>query len=259
MSLVIKNLHFAYDHRTVLSGISVTAAQGSITALLGPNATGKSTLLRCIIGALKPLKGRVLIDGKTSHTMKARKLAARVAYVPQISNVTSAFTVRDVIEFGRYALPVDDSKIAQVISHLHLSDLADRPYPELSVGQQQRVMLARALAQVSNNGYLILDEPTAAMDLRYIHHVMILLRELAANGVTVVMAMHDISLAASVADEVWLLNEGKLVAKGEIGGVLTVGSLEAVFGVPFQWIKDLQGNPRLIDEIIMPGSFSQHS
>ncbi len=247
MSLVIENLHFAYPHREVLCDISANAAPGALTALLGPNAAGKSTLLHCIIGILKPAKGAVLIEGKASHTMRARKLATRMAYVAQRSQVSAAFTVRDVIAFGRYALSADDLKITQTIKRLHLLDLADRPYPELSVGQQQRVMLARALAQLPADGYLILDEPTAAMDLRHVHHVMILLRELAANGATVIMAMHDLSLAAAVADEVWLLNESKLVAKGEVRDVMTAAGLEAVFGVRFQWITDKQGKRRLID------------
>jgi iron complex transport system ATP-binding protein len=112
MSLVIESLYFAYEHRTASSGIWETATQGSLTALLVPNVSGKSTLLGCIVGALKPLKGRVLVDGKTSHAMKARKFSVQVAYVPQIANVSAPFTARDVIEFGRYTLPVDDSKNA---------------------------------------------------------------------------------------------------------------------------------------------------
>lgn len=253
MSLVIDNLHFFYDRRKVLSNLSVCTAAGRITALLGPNAAGKSTLLRCIVGSLRPTRGAVTIDGIASHRMRVRDLATRLAYVPQRSVVSAAFTVREIIELGRYALPPDASKVDHAIERLDLDDLADRPYPELSVGQQQRVMLARALAQLSPTGYLLLDEPLSAMDLRYVQHALVLLRELAQGGASVLIAMHDISLAAALADEVWLLNGGSLVASGEVAKVLSLDRLRAVFGVDFQWVGAERGRPSLLAAVHVAG------
>ena len=246
MSLVIRDLDFFYSRRKVLSNLSMRAVPGRITALLGPNAAGKSTLLRCIVGALKPTRGMVSIDGMATHRMRARDLAVRLAYVPQRSVVSAAFTVREIVELGRYALPPDADLVKQAINRLDLSELAGRRYPELSVGQQQRVMLARALAQLSPSGHLLLDEPLSAMDLRYVQHALMLLRELAEDGVTILIAMHDISLAAALADEVWLLDEGSLVANGEVAKVLSLERLKAVFSVDFQWLEVEPGKPSLL-------------
>lgn len=253
MSLSVQGLHFSYARRQVLDGLSAHAQAGRVTALLGPNAAGKSTLLRCVIGALKPTRGAVLIDDAPVHRMSSPELATRLAYVSQRSAVSVTFSVREVIELGRYALPRDPSRVDAAIEHLALEALADRPYPELSVGQQQRVMLARALAQLSATGHLILDEPMAGMDLRHVHDGMSLLRKLADEGATVLIAMHDIGLAAAVADDIWLLQEGQLVADGRVDQVLRPDRLEAVFGVPFQWMEDGRGARHLLAET---GSFT---
>jgi len=248
VSISVQGLHFSYAHREVLDGVSAHAQGGRITALLGPNAAGKSTLLRCVIGALKPTRGTVLIDGAPVHRMSSRELAAHLAYVSQRSAVSSRFSVREVIGLGRYALPRDPGRVDAAIQHLALEALADRPYPEISVGQQQRVMLARALAQLSATGHLILDEPMAGMDLRHVHEGTSRLRKLADRGVTVVIAMHDIGLAAAMADDIWLLQDGRLVAHGRVDQVLRPDRLEAVFGVPFQWLEDGQGTRHLLAE-----------
>ena len=253
MSLVIDNLCFSYSRRKVLSNLSMRTAAGRITALLGPNAAGKSTLLRCIVGLLRPTSGVVRIDGMAAHRIRARDLAARLAYVPQRSVVSAAFTVREIVELGRYALPPDAGVVEHAIDRLDLSELADRRYPELSVGQQQRVTLARALAQLSPTGHLLLDEPLSAMDLRYVQHALILLRELAEGGVTIVIAMHDISLAAALADEAWLLDEGSLVADGEVANVLTLKRLKTVFHVDFQWLETEPGTPSLFAAVHVAG------
>ena len=249
MSVVIDKLHFFYNRRQVLRNLSACMSAGQVTALLGPNAAGKSTLLRCIIGSLRPKLGAVMIDGIATHRMRVRDLATRLAYVPQRSIVSAAFTVREVIELGRYALPPNPSKVEYAIDRLDLEHLAHRPYPELSVGQQQRVMLARAVAQLSPTGNLLLDEPLSAMDLRYVQHSSVLLRELAAGGAAILIAMHDISLAAALADEVWLLDGGRLVASGEVAKVLSLDRLRAIFGVDFQWVESEGGRTSLLAEV----------
>jgi iron complex transport system ATP-binding protein len=254
MSMQIDHLSFAYPRVDVLNDVTVTAAHSRITAVIGPNAAGKSTLLRCMVGAISPQRGCVRIDGRPAHKLSARNIARRIAYVPQRSNVAAAFTVREVVELGRYALPVNRSKVDDAIARLDLSDIVDRPYPTLSVGQQQRVTLARAVAQLSRDGHLLLDEPTSAMDLLHIRQSVMLLRELAATGVTIVIAMHDLALAASFVDEVWLLAGGRLISAGSACDVLNADRLASVFGVDFEWIATPLGQRLLVPRIAAAAS-----
>lgn len=239
MSIAVRDVIYRYRGAAIpaIKGINAVATPGRITAVLGPNAAGKSTLLRCIIGALKPDSGSVLIDREPSHLLKTKTLAGRLAYVPQRPQVAAAFTVREVIELGRYALPASRRRIDETLQQLELDSIADRPFPSLSVGQQQRVTLGRAVAQLGTNGHLVLDEPTSAMDLRHASRCTALLRELADKGVTVVIAMHDLKVAASTADECWLLDAGRLVAAGPTVEVLDIDRLRAIFGVPFEWVQ----------------------
>jgi iron complex transport system ATP-binding protein len=183
--------------------------------------------------------------------MRPAALAQRMAYVPQRSIVSAAFTVRQVVELGRYALPPDSMKVSQAIESLDLVDVEHRPYRDLSVGQQQRVTLARALAQLEAGGVLVLDEPTSAMDLQHIATAHRLFRNSATGPckATVIVAMHDLPLAATLTDHAWLLQRGRLVAAGPTCDVLSVERLEQVFGVGFAWITDDQGRPRLLPDL----------
>lgn len=246
MTLAVRQLGHRYDEIEALRDISVTAAPSRITAVIGPNAAGKSTLLKCIIGAIMPTNGSVVIDGKPVHRMHPYWLARKIAYVPQRSTVSAAFTVRQVVELGRYALPASRARIETALSRLELTDLADRPYTALSVGQQQRVTLARALAQLEPQGHLVLDEPMSAMDLRHVRDGCDLLRELADQGGTVLIAMHDLSLAASFADDVWLLHDGRLSAAGNVCDVMDIEQLRDVFEVDFRWIQSDTAGPWLV-------------
>jgi iron complex transport system ATP-binding protein len=249
VSLAVDRLEFAYGTQPVLEGISAQAAHGRLTALIGPNASGKSTLLRCMVGSLRPRAGAVLLDGEPAHRIAPRRLAGRVAYVPQRSIVSAAFTVRQVVELGRYALPPSRTRVEEALERMDLLDVAARPFPELSVGQQQRVTLARALAQVAPDGHLLLDEPTSAMDLRHVRESLRLLRQLAGAGATVVMAVHDLAVAATVADEAWLLAGGRLVASGDVGSVMELERLGEVFGVSFEWVRRTEGRRILHTDI----------
>ncbi len=246
MSIAIEHLDFSYRDFAVLRDITVDAAPGRITAVIGPNAAGKSTLLRCAIGALRPQRGRVLIDGMNVQELNPRELAQRLAYVSQRSIVSAAFTVRQVVELGRYALSPSASRIDEALARLDLVGVAGRLYSQLSVGQQQRVMLARAFAQLQSGGHLIMDEPTSAMDLRHVGACVELLSEIARDGCTVLLAMHDISLAAAVADDCWLLSQGRMVARGPAGQVLDAKNLRDVFNVDFQWLAASDGSRRLV-------------
>jgi iron complex transport system ATP-binding protein len=252
LSIVVRNLSFAYRRLPVLGAIDAEAQAGRITAVLGPNAVGKSTLLRCAIGLLRPANGEVRLCGRPAHRLRPRELAAAAAYVPQRSAVSAAFTVREVVRLGRYALSRREKRVAAAIATMELEDVAERPYPALSVGQQQRVALARALAQVPERGLLILDEPTSAMDMRHARNAFSVLRRLADDGATVVIAMHDLPAAASVADDAWLLEGGRpghIAAAGPVARVMESDRLEQVFGVEFQWARRADGSRVLLPEM----------
>jgi ABC-type cobalamin/Fe3+-siderophores transport system ATPase subunit len=248
VTLLVKQLSHRYEDIEALRDVSVSASPGRITAVIGPNAAGKSTLLKCIIGAITPTSGTVLLDGKPAHRTHPYWLARKVAYVPQRSTVSAAFTVRQVVELGRYALPASHKRIDEAIARLELTDIADRPYNALSVGQQQRVTLARAVAQLERGGRLILDEPMSAMDLRHVRDCCALLRELADQRATVLIAMHDLSLVASLADEAWLLDDGRLAASGNVCDVMNVERLQRVFDVDFRWIEVDGAGPWLVPD-----------
>ena len=228
-----------------IKGVNAVASPGRVTAVIGPNAAGKSTLLRCVIGALAPTAGTVLIDGEPSHLLTTRSLAGRLAYVPQRPQVAAAFTVREVIELGRYAMPASRRRIDDTLRRLDLESIADRPFPLLSVGQQQRVTLGRAVAQLGPKGHLVLDEPTSAMDLRHAARSTKLLRELALKDITIIIAMHDLKLAADLSDDCWLLDAGRLVAAGPTAEVMQIDRLQGVFGVRFEWVGRPDGAPIL--------------
>jgi iron complex transport system ATP-binding protein len=249
VTLLVQQLSHRYDDDVeALRDVSASASPGKITAVIGPNAAGKSTLLKCIIGAISPTSGAVMIDGKPAHKTHPYWLARKAAYVPQRSTVSAAFTVRQVVELGRYAMPASRKRVDDAIVRLELTDIAERPYSALSVGQQQRVTLARALAQLEPRGRLILDEPMSAMDLRHVRDCCGVLRELADQGATVLIAMHDLSMVASFADEAWLLDEGRLAAAGNVCEVMNVERLQRVFEVDFRWIEIDGAGPWLVTD-----------
>ncbi len=246
MTIKIENLSHSFGKISALKDITVGIKPKSITALIGPNAAGKSTLLRCIIGAIKPGNGCVLIDNKQSHKLSAKAFAQCAAYVPQRPVVSAAFSVREVVELGRYVLSVNKSKVDNALEQLDLLKLADRPFQTLSVGQQQRVALARAFAQLSSNGHLILDEPMSAMDLNYVYKCVALLRERAEAGATVILALHDLSLAATIAENVLLLDKGQLVLSGDVDEVMQPKHLTKVFGIALERVSRAGGKDALL-------------
>jgi len=231
----IERLTVRYGSIIALHDVSAVAAPGRITAVLGPNAAGKSTLLRACLGSIKPAAGQVVIGGRPAHAQSARRVARAAAYVPQRSVVSAGFSVREVVALGRFALPANAARVERAIEEMDLASIAERPVPHLSVGQQQRVALARALAQVEPGASLLLDEPTSAMDVRHRLMVRRLLRGIASSGSAVLIAMHDLREAALLADDAWLLRDARLVATGPIAETLQPESLRAVFDVDFTW------------------------
>lgn len=249
MSIIVEHLSFSYGSRDVLDDVHVAAEPGRFVALVGPNAAGKSTLLRCIIGALRPRAGRVLVHGVAADRMTAGQLAARIAYVPQRPVVSAAFTVRQVVALGRFALSLSPRRLEQAIDQMDLGDVVERPFPTLSVGQQQRVTMARALAQLADDGCLVLDEPWSALDLRHVQQCIAATRAVVQRGATVLIAMHDLTLAAAIADEVWMLRGGRLAATGSVGSVMVMERLRDVFEVDFGWINGPDGRAVLLPRL----------
>lgn len=232
--LEAKNLSAGYPGRAVLAGVSLAARPGRVLALLGPNGCGKSTLLRTMAGLLPPLGGEVLLDGRRDYS--PRQAAQRVAYLPQ-SRTAPNITVRRLVLHGRFpylSYPrrygrEDYAAVDRALAAADALDLADRPLPELSGGQRQKAYLAMALAQETEA--ILMDEPTTFLDIRHQLEVLALVRRLAEEGRGVVLALHDLCLALTAADDVAVLGEGRLLALGGPEAIYQSKVLERVMGV----------------------------
>lgn len=222
----------------LLEDISLSVAVGEIHGIIGPNGAGKSSLLNCIAGDLPLQSGQILIADRPRAHWHRRQLACRMAVLPQQSSLNFPFQVEQVVAMGRIphaSGAIADREIAEfVMETLDISHLRQRLYTQLSGGEKQRVQLARILAQIHTSGpdipcLLLLDEPTAALDLAHQQQVMELLRGLASRGVAIVLVVHDFNLLASVADRISVLAAGTLVAQGTPGEVLTEPLFREVF------------------------------
>ncbi len=220
----------------VLDGVRLGVEPGGWLAVIGPNGAGKSTLLRAVLGVL-PHTGTVRFDGVGLASLSRRDRARRLAYAPQLPVLPEAATTRDYVTLGRtphrplLAAPraADRVVVADTMARLGLDALADRQLSTLSGGEQQRAVLARALAQ--QPAVLLLDEPTAALDLGHAQQVLDLVDELRrADGLTVISTLHDLSLAGQYADRLALLAGGRVVAEGHPDAVLTADALQTFYG-----------------------------
>lgn len=235
VDIVLDAVGVSLDGRVVLEGVSLEVRQGEVLALVGPNGAGKSTLLAVLSGERRPDAGAVTLDGRPLGEFAPLELARRRAVLTQENGLSFPFRVREVIEMGRSPwartpeLDDDDRALAEAAAQADVVHLLDRRFTELSGGERARVSLARVLAQ--QTGIVLLDEPTAALDLRHQEDVLAIARRLAAAGRAVVVVLHDLSLAGAVADRVGLLSAGRLVALGSPREVLTASGLSAVYGV----------------------------
>jgi iron complex transport system ATP-binding protein len=225
-------------------GLDVALKQGEVLALLGPNGGGKTTLLKTLLGILKPLAGEAQIDGRSLNALSIRDRARRVAYVPQVHNPTFAFTVETVVLMGRTAHgglfsgpSAKDREVAdRALNEFGIAHLKERPYTMISGGERQLVLLVRALAQEPQ--FIVLDEPTASLDFGNQGKVMREIRALATAGHGVLFTSHDPNHALRAADRVYLLRAGERVAEGAVRDVLTRGQLEALYGGPVETLTD---------------------
>lgn len=234
--LEVKNLSAGYPGRTVLEGVSLAVRPGRVLALLGPNGCGKSTLLRTVPGLLPPLGGEILLDGKPLGDYSPREAARKIAYLPQ-SRAVPSITARRMVLHGRFpylSYPrryrrEDEEAVDRALAAADALALADRPLPELSGGQRQKVYLAMALAQETET--VLMDEPTTYLDVRHQLEVLALVRRLAAAGRGVALVLHDLCLALTVADDIAVLGEGRLLARGGSEEIYQSGVLERVMGI----------------------------
>ncbi len=225
-SVQLQRVGFAF----AVDGIQLP--RGAITVLLGPNGGGKTTALRLAGGLLTPSAGQVLLDGVPVATMRPADRARRVAYVPQRPEVGLPFRVREVVELGRHALPAAPDRVDHALSAVGLTRLSDRPFHQLSAGQQQRVAVARALAQHAPGGVLLLDEAFSAVDPAECAGMLAVVRAVADAGSTVLLATHDLALAAAAADQAWLIQGGATAGFGPAGTLLAADRLQAFLGLP---------------------------
>ncbi|MGH1549059.1 ABC transporter ATP-binding protein [Leifsonia poae] len=236
--LSARRLSLAYEGRTVVDGLDLDIPAGRVTAIVGPNACGKSTLLRGLSRLLPPAAGTVLLDGADIHGLPTKQVAQRLGLLPQTPTAPDGITVADLVSRGRYPhqgwfrrwTAEDDEAVAEAMTATGIADLADRAVDELSGGQRQRVWIAMALAQRTD--ILLLDEPTTFLDISHQLEVLDLLLELnAARATTVVMVLHDLNLAARYAGHLIAMRAGTVVAAGDPSEVVTADLVRDVFGV----------------------------
>jgi len=236
LGLRARGLSVTLGGRTVLRDVELQAHPGEVLALLGPNGAGKSTLLKALVGLL-PYEGRVEIAETDVAALSPRNRARRISYVPQRSLLRSALSVEEVVALGRYVhggsfggmSKTDKEAIDHALLTAHADALRNRIFTQLSVGEQQRVLLARALA--SDAPILLLDEPTAALDVGEGMAVLRLIRTLAARKHTLIVVLHDLADALSTTDRALLLKDGCVVEQGDTREVVSAEPIRAVYGV----------------------------
>lgn len=242
VELRLDRVHYRVGGAAIIEDVTMDVRAGEVLALVGPNGAGKSTLLGLLAGDLAPSSGAVLLEDRPLPDHPPRSLARTRAVLLQANQVAFSFTSRQVIEMGRSPwtgtpqADDDPRAIADAVAATDTAHLLERMFPTLSGGEKARVSLARVLAQETR--IVLLDEPTAALDLRHQEQVLRIARALAADGRAVVVVLHDLSLAAAYADEIAVLHGGRLVARDAPAAVLTAERVEEVYGTPVRILSD---------------------
>jgi iron complex transport system ATP-binding protein len=252
VKLVIQNVTFSYKSIQALKDVCFELKKGEIVSLVGPNGSGKTTLLKCIDGILKPQGGSVFIDGKRVSDMGLNEISKLVGFVPQNASSTSfPFTVFDVVLAGRkpyigWSVKDEDvTVVTDILNYMGIGHLATRYFNELSGGEQQKVIIARALAQLPQ--VLLLDEPTSNLDIRHQLETLQMIHRLCKEmGLSVVAAMHDLNLACRFSDKIIMLKDGYIFAAGAPKEVVTVENIMAVFGVKAHVSLTGEGKPQVV-------------
>lgn len=234
MSIQAENLVWKIGSKTIIDGVSFAAQPGKMLGLLGPNGSGKTSLLRLLAGLKKPMSGRITLDGQNIAHIQRRSIAQRIAFIEQHATTNASLRVIDVVKLGRFPhrsmfsgwTTADDRAVADALDRTEMTAKRDDRWQSLSGGEKQRTHLARALAQSPQE--LILDEPTNHLD---IHHQVNLMRLVSALPITSIIALHDLNHAAMFCDDLIVMQSGKIVASGAPETVITQDLLRDVFSV----------------------------
>jgi iron complex transport system ATP-binding protein len=249
-----EGLTLGYDDQAIVTNLDVDVLDGKITAIVGANACGKSTLLRGLARLLKPRHGAVYLDGKTLTEMSTHEVAKTLGLLPQTPLAPDGITVADLVARGRYPhqgwfrrwTEGDDDAVAHALDATGTAELVNRPLRQLSGGQRQRVWVAMAIAQ--DTDLLLLDEPTTYLDINHQVELLRLLRKLnTESGKTIVAVLHDLNLACRFSDHVIAMAEGAIVAEGPPTAVITAELVEKVFGLSCVVVPDpVAGTPMVV-------------
>jgi iron complex transport system ATP-binding protein len=252
--LQAQDVRLGYGDHVVVDGLDLDVLPGTVTAVIGPNGCGKSTVLRALGRLLKPTGGQVLLDGKRIDRTPTREVAKVLGMLPQSPQAPEGLTVADLVARGRHPHQAwyrqwssdDEEAVATALDWTGIAELAERPVDQLSGGQRQRAWISMALAQGTD--LLLLDEPTTFLDLAHQIEVLELVRRLHREaGRTVVMVLHDLNLAARYADRLVAMRAGRIVAEGPPAEVVTEAMLAEVFGLAARVISDpVTGSPLVI-------------
>ena len=243
--ITANKINYAIGDTPILDELSVALQPGAVTAILGPNGAGKSTLMKCLCGTLQPQSGNINIAGRDLQTYSLPELSRRRAVLAQSTAINFPFTVLELVMMGRNPhvnrrASVADNQIAQqALDSVDAWSLKNRIFPTLSGGEQQRVQLARVLAQIwgQKQAYLFLDEPTAALDLKHQHQIFKLIRTFSrSQDMTVCVIIHDPHLAQRYCDQAILMYNGKVFAAGLIDDALSPDNIQCVFEIPPDWL-----------------------
>lgn len=235
--------------RGILKGVSLRVMPGEFTAIVGPNGSGKSTLLRALAGLWPVAAGAVNYETQPIHRMARRAVAQRIAFVPQETRIDFAFTVEEIVSMGRHPhrgrfspeTATDRDAVQVALDRCDVSYLRHRSANTLSGGERQRVLIARSLA--AQPDVILLDEPTASLDIEHALDILELCRALARDGRGVALATHDLNAVARYADSVALMDHGELLSFGSAGEVLSPAAFQKVFGVRVEMLTSSDGSP----------------
>ncbi len=254
--LEIRDLSVGYGRRRVLEQINLKASEGEVVGVIGPNGSGKTTLLKAITKVLEPISGTVFIDGMDVNEMQSTQIAKKVAVVSQVISINFEFTVEDIVLMGRTPYikgseTFEDINIVRdAMEKTNTLFLKDRLITQLSGGELQRVIIARAFAQ--NPKILLLDEPTSHLDITNQIDILNLVKNASRKGMVVVAVIHDLNLAAYYCDKICLLQDGKLISAGTPGQVLTSSNIERAFNINVEVITNEITNSLYVIPVLEP-------
>lgn len=245
LPLVIKDITFSYDQKEVLKGIGGTFYEGTFYSIVGPNGSGKTTWLKLIAGINKKQQGSIELFGEAVESLGNKEVAKRLSFVPQMFNIQYAYTVEEVVAMGRYpymnrfsSLSDEDASLVQMaIDETNLNELKDRYVNELSGGELQRVIIARAIAQ--DTDIIILDEPISHLDIHYQYEIVTLLKRLCREKKkTVITVLHDLNVTMNHCDHILLIKDGRVMTEGEPLKVLNEEVIQKVYGLKVKIIEN---------------------